>query len=129
MEKLQEKIVLRYFKAHPHKNPGKSIKTSHNFCIINDRGLLYTLGGLRTTALRNPGGVSEIESSVNENPVGVDSGTGFPKISRVFRKLQINRFKEFICLHSDENIYEEDRRKSEISTFTSSSETRHLLMY
>ena len=79
MEKLQEKIVLRYFKAHPHKNPGKSIKTSHNFCIINDRGLLYTLGGLRTTALRNPGGVSEIESSVNENPVGVDSGTGFPK--------------------------------------------------
>ena len=80
MEKLQEKSVLRYFKAHPHKNPGKSIKTSHNFCIINDRGLLYTLGGLRTTALRNPGGVSEIESSVNENPVGVDSGTGFPKI-------------------------------------------------
>ena len=84
MEKLQEKIVLRYFKAHPHKNPGKSIKTSHNFCIINDRGLLYTLGGLHTTALRNPGGVSEIESSVNENPVGVDSGTGFPKIRHRF---------------------------------------------
>ena len=96
MEKLQEKIVLRYFKAHPHKNPGKSIKTSHNFCIINDRGLLYTLGGLRTTALRNPGGVSEIESSVNENPVGVDSGTGFPKIRHrsVTNRNKRNRFSE-----------------------------------
>ena len=55
-------------------NPGKSKPTSHTFCIINDRGLLFTSGGLHTMALRSPRGVSEIKRIVTHNPDGANRG-------------------------------------------------------